>query len=418
MPDGPELAPAKRLIADFYGKIRVLPPEKNPFVQLFPIEEANAAVGGSGELAGVPVAVKDVISVAGGRMRAGTTFFDQLSHEDAAVVAMLRAQGALIVGTTRTHELALGPTGLNPHDGDGGLRNPWDDSRIGGGSSIGSAVAVATGLTRIGLGTDTGGSVRAPAALCGIFGFKPSLGLIPTQGVFPLSSTMDHVGILGRDLEDIRGGARALLPRTTQVSRSPARIKRLAVLESDVADLAPAVEDCFDGQVRAWEADGLVVERVPFATHEHIMEVTGTILFYEAGRRHAVLLEEHGHDISPLVRSRLEHGRSIPVERYAAALAERSVLISRLGLIFDRSDLIVGPTVPILPPLVSEVEDVRVVSMVVRNTRLGNVTGVPAASVPAWNGQRGIGIQYMAPHGQDWRLLDALHELTAPGMGG
>ncbi|MCI0555570.1 MAG: amidase, partial [Anaerolineae bacterium] len=152
-------------------------------------------------LRGIPIAVKDLFDTTGIRTTAGSKFFaDHIPEADAFVVEKLKQAGAIIIGKTNTHEIALGVTGNNPHYGT--ARNPWDTTRIPGGSSSGSAIAVATGMALGALGTDTGGSIRIPASLCGVVGFKPTYGRVSLRGVFPLSWNLDHAGPLTKTVED------------------------------------------------------------------------------------------------------------------------------------------------------------------------------------------------------------------------
>ena len=154
-----------------------------------------------GELSGIPIAVKDLYETAGVRTTAGSLFFkDYVPEQDAVVVSKLKAAGADIIGKTNTHEIALGVTNINPHYGS--PRNPWDTSRITGGSSGGSAAAVAAGMCMAALGSDTGGSIRIPASLCGVVGLKPTYGRVSLRGVFPLSWNLDHAGPLTRSVKD------------------------------------------------------------------------------------------------------------------------------------------------------------------------------------------------------------------------
>jgi len=154
-----------------------------------------------GALAGIPIAVKDLYDTQGIRTTAGTPFFDDhVPTQDAVVVKKMKDAGALILGKTNTHEVALGVTNVNPHYG--ACRNPWDTARISGGSSGGSAAAVAAGMCLAALGTDTGGSIRIPASLCGVVGLKPTYGRSSLHGVFPLSWNLDHAGPLARSVRD------------------------------------------------------------------------------------------------------------------------------------------------------------------------------------------------------------------------
>ena len=172
-----------------------LQPEANYSSELtMPQALANA-------LRGIPIAVKDLFDTAGVRTTAGSKFFaDNVPQADAFVVEKLKQAGAFIIGKTNTHEIALGVTGVNPHYG--AARNPWDPSRITGGSSSGSAVAVATGMALGALGTDTGGSIRIPASLCGVVGLKPTYGRVSTRGALPLSWNLDHVGPITSCVKD------------------------------------------------------------------------------------------------------------------------------------------------------------------------------------------------------------------------
>src|SRR5215204_1395082 len=170
------------------------PANPQPAEQTIPFVLANA-------LRGIPIAVKDLFDTAGVRTTAGSKFFaDNIPTSDAFVIEKIKEAGALILGKTNTHEIALGVTGNNPHYGT--ACNPWDTTRIPGGSSSGSAIAVSTGMALGALGTDTGGSIRIPAALCGVVGFKPTFGRVSLRGVFPLSWNLDHVGPLAKCVRD------------------------------------------------------------------------------------------------------------------------------------------------------------------------------------------------------------------------
>src|SRR5690349_1066128 len=190
-----------------YEQIERLNPRLNAFITVIDLQDALRAqlpgdnTSSSNALRGIPIAVKDLFDTAGIRTTIGSKFFaENIPLEDAFVVEKLKQAGALIVGKTNTHEIALGITGNNPHYGT--ARNPWDTSRIPGGSSSGSAIAVATGMALGALGTDTGGSIRIPASLCGIVGFKPTFGRVSLRGVFPLSWNLDHVGPLTKSVKD------------------------------------------------------------------------------------------------------------------------------------------------------------------------------------------------------------------------
>src|SRR5215213_7044426 len=190
-----------------FHQIERLNPTLNAFITVIDIEEAINAqspannTSSSNALRGIPIAIKDLFETAGVRTTVGSKFFaDHIPEQDAFVVDKLKQAGAIVMGKTNTHEIALGITGNNPHYGT--ARNPWDITRISGGSSSGSAIAVSTGMALGALGTDTGGSIRIPASLCGIVGFKPTYGRVSLRGVFPLSWNLDHVGPLTKTVED------------------------------------------------------------------------------------------------------------------------------------------------------------------------------------------------------------------------
>ncbi|HEY3474513.1 MAG TPA: amidase, partial [Anaerolineales bacterium] len=198
---------ARELAEACFSQIERLNPTLNAFITVLDKEKAIHAQRStdgnfaSKSLQGIPIALKDLFDTAGIRTTAGSKFFaEHIPDQDAFVVQRLKEAGAIFVGKTNTHEIALGVTGNNPHFGP--ARNPWNLERIPGGSSSGSAVAVATGMALGALGTDTGGSIRIPASLCGVVGLKPTFGRVSLRGVFPLSWNLDHVGPLARSVRD------------------------------------------------------------------------------------------------------------------------------------------------------------------------------------------------------------------------
>ncbi len=190
------------LIRACYRQIERLNPTINAFITVIPPEtRPRTGPPSNGALRDIPIAIKDLYETAGVRTTAGSLFFqDYIPEEDAVAVSKLKAAGAEIIGKTGTHEVALGVTSINPHYGS--PRNPWDTARITGGSSGGSAAAVAAGMCMAALGSDTGGSIRIPASLCGVVGLKPTYGRISLRGVFPLSWNLDTAGPLTRSVKD------------------------------------------------------------------------------------------------------------------------------------------------------------------------------------------------------------------------
>jgi len=358
-----------------------------------------------GLLHGVPFAVKDIMAVAGTHMRAGSAAYNDLSTRDAAVVQSLREGGGVLVGRTRLHEIAFGATGVNAVDG--GARNPWDSVRIPGGSSSGSAVAVAAGICPVALGTDTGGSCRIPAAFCGVVGYKPTYGLVPIEGIMPLSPTLDHVGILALSVDDVR----TLLAAVTRGGLPAGDIalpRRIGLVRESLAGADAIVHAELERALRIIARDGTAIIEVELAASaDSVAEVAARIMFYEAYRVHESRLRATPERFGADVRARLEEGAGTTSENYAAALNERHELQVRAAGLFSEVDMLVSPTVPIVPPRLEEVTSPPVRSPLARNTRLHNVLGVPAINLPIPGTSLPVGLQIAAPFDADARLLGA-----------
>jgi Asp-tRNA(Asn)/Glu-tRNA(Gln) amidotransferase A subunit family amidase len=320
---------------------------------------------------------------------------------DAACVAMLRDAGAVIVGKTGTQEFAFGGTGDVSVNGP--VRNPHDRTRMSGGSSSGSAVAVASGVVPLALGTDTGGSVRIPAAFCGIAGFKPAHGAIPADGVFPLSRSLDHVGVLAATAADCRIAYRAL---TGPGSAGGAPGGRVAWIEPPAAD--PEVRRA----VRALFPDA-VPERIDFAG---LREVFIAIEFSEAAEVHAERLAEAPELYQPATRGRLEEAALMPGWRLVRALRDRDRYTREIAGLLDRYDLLAMPTMPITAPEIgaTEVEFGPLTALMVSLTSPWNVLGRPAISVPAGTvGGLPVGAQLVTRRGAEALLFDAAERIEA-----
>ncbi|TDD90804.1 amidase [Actinomadura rubrisoli] len=381
-------------------------PSLNAFVTLDPegaaaaarqADEELASGGDRGPLHGVPVAVKDIIDVAGLPTGMGSAHFaGNVAKEDAGCVTRLRAAGAVIVGKTGTHEFAYGGSGDVSVDGP--CRNPRDPERISGGSSSGSAVAVAAGMVPLALGTDTGGSVRIPAAFCGIAGFKPHYGAIPTDGVFPLSPSLDHVGVLAATAADCRTAYRAL------------------------ADL-PHREDAPPGGGPAWivpfETDTDVERTVralfPDAPSERVdlrglRRVFVGIQDSEAYDIHAERVAEAPELYQPATLARLERAARTSGWHYVRAVRERERYAREVAALLDRYDLLVLPTVPITAPLIGATDGPMgpLQPSLVSLTCAWNILGLPALSVPAGT-VRGlpVGVQLVTRRGAEDLLFAA-----------
>jgi len=347
----------------------------------------------AGRLDGVRLAVKDLVAVAGSPLRAGTRARADAPPEprDAAIVARLRAAGAEVSGIVGLHEIAFGVSGIN--DQVGFPPNPHDPTRIPGGSSSGSAVAVADGSCDLAIGTDTGGSIRIPAALCGVVGFKPTYGRYPTDGVLALSTTLDHVGLLGPTVAAVTAGHHAL---TGDHSRS-ATPGRLGVDRTALAVADTPIAAAVDRVLAALSDAGWELVDVTWPGRERVQEATTAIMFAEAAALHRALWEDHPDELGADVLARLRLGADVTAEAHRAALTEAEALRSEVAVVLDGVDAVVGPTVPVLAPTIDAARaEPTLPAVLVSNTRLANVVGTPAASVPVPSGTLPVGLQVLA----------------------
>jgi aspartyl-tRNA(Asn)/glutamyl-tRNA(Gln) amidotransferase subunit A len=368
-----------------------------------------------GPLHGVPLSIKDLMDVRGtettaaSRVRVGA-----LAREDAPCVAHLRAAGAVFIGKTNLHEYALGTT-----SGDsafGAVRNPLDTTRSPGGSSGGSAVSVATGMALATVGTDTGGSIRIPAACCGIVGLKPSIGEVSTDGVVPLSSTFDHVGPLATSVADAWTMFRALTGDLTPQplpAAAPSAV-RLAVPRPYFCDLLDDdVRARFEEALSAFRGAGMRISEIAIPHTETIANVYIHISLKEAAAFHAPTLDTVPERYTAPVRQRLEMGRGIQQEAYMLALGAREQLRRDVDAALAGCDALVLPTLPIPAPKIGA-EMVQVGpaqqplrSMMLRLTQLFNITGHPAISIPSGLTRDGMpcGLQLVGPLAQTGKLV-------------
>jgi Asp-tRNA(Asn)/Glu-tRNA(Gln) amidotransferase A subunit family amidase len=388
--------------------------EGSPWVWLRPEAIEEAAPGGrpNGPLADVVVAVKDLVAVAGLPLGAGTAARAGAPPEpaDAPVVTALRQSGAVVAGTVALHELAFGVTGVN--DSVGFPANPEDPERIPGGSSSGSAVAVATGECDMAVGTDTGGSVRIPAALCGVVGFKPGRNRYPLDGVLPLAPTLDRVGLLARTVADI-AVAHRMITGDRVATRMPLR---LGVDMAALNGAEPAVQAVLEPALLALTSQGVKLHEIRWPVSAEVLEVSTTILFAEAASVHHRLLDG-GAPLGVDVAARLATGAAIDPADHEQALIRRRELAELVRETLSTVDAVVGPTVPVTAPTLDFARAVDTLpGQLVANTRLANVCEIPALSLPIVTDGLPVGLQVMA--GSDATTLGvaaALSPLIGPG---
>jgi aspartyl-tRNA(Asn)/glutamyl-tRNA(Gln) amidotransferase subunit A len=429
------------LVEQVLAAVQATQPAINAFVTVDADGARKAAAVARDELArgldrgllhGVPVAVKDIVDTAGLATTMGSRHFaGHVPVRDAEVVARLRAAGAVVVGKTTTHEFAYGPTG--DRSANGACANPRDPRRMAGGSSAGSAAAVAAGLVPLAVGTDTGGSVRIPAALCGVVGMRPSYGRIPTGGVFPLSWSLDTVGVLAGSVADAAAGWNVLTggaaPAASAAAMSAAAASAATVAAPDPAALriglpagpwferlAEAVRDGLAGLVERLAGQGAQVVPVPVPDAEELGHLYRTVQSVEAVSIHHDRLARAPELFDPEVLDRLRTAAQTPAWHYACSLRRLTELRAAAARRLAGLDLLVLPAVPVLaPPLGVRDTDIGGGWTSPRDALLAHnvpwsVLGLPALSVPVAGfspGELPVGAQLVGPPGGDEELLAA-----------
>ena len=378
-----------------------------------------------GPLHGVPVALKDIFGVAGVRMTAGSKILaENAASEDAEATARLKAAGAVILGKLNLHEFAFGATGVNPHYGP--ARNPWDLERITGGSSSGSGASVASGECPAALGTDTGGSIRIPASLCGIVGLKPTYGRVSKRGVLPLSWSLDHVGPMTRTVEDAgiilqaiagRDDADAStrdepLPEYNQTVRVGVQGLRIGVPKQFFFENVDAeVESAVRSALSLLEAMGAVIIEVDAPLISEIPGGVTAIMLPEALAYHQKWMTERPDDYGDDVRYRLELGATFLAVHYVQAQRRREMAVAAWRAeVFSKVEMIATPTTPITARPIEE-GDLQVTFNLIRFTNPLNFLGVPAISVPCGFTGEGlpVGLQLAGRWWDEATVLRAAH---------
>jgi aspartyl-tRNA(Asn)/glutamyl-tRNA(Gln) amidotransferase subunit A len=390
-----------------------------------------------GPLHGIPTAVKDNVYIAGRRTTMGSKIHGEfVPQDDAGVVTRLAGAGAVVVGKTNMHEYALGGTTDNPHWGT--CRNPWDLDKIPGGSSGGSAVAIATGMAAAALGTDTSGSIRIPAAVCGIVGLKPTYGRVSRFGVFPEAWTLDHVGPMTRTVRDaalvldaISGhdprdpGSLDIGPTRFAASLRD-RCEGLVVgVEEDFffTGIDDAVAESVRSALRALERLGARVQTVSVPRLRHTEYALTVIDTAETSTVHHANLRDRPGDYGDDVRLLLECGELPSAVDYLEAQQVRRVLRRDVAETFEQVDVLVGPTLASRTQTIGETfalvngEPVVAIDSMIRLVGPASLLGLPCLSVPCGlAGGLPVGMQIIGPASGEQRVLDVGHafELTRP----
>jgi len=360
-------------------------------------------------LHGVPVVLKDAIDVAGLPTRGGSQLVDKRPETGATVVRRLQAAGLVIVGKACQQELAFG--GWGTHALEGTPRNPWDANthRVPGGSSSGCAVAVAAGLAPLAVGTDTGGSVRIPASMCGLTGFRPGADALPLDGVMPLCAGLDAVGPIACTVADA-AALYQVMAGAAVIGADAAPLEGLRLGRWDDAtlgDLQPAVADAYQAALaRLQEQGALLSTPEPIATCEEFKQRAGVLLGYRAWRAYGKLVSAAPDLMDPAVLERFRAGAAVSESDYQAVLRRQAADRLAVTALFDEVDAIVLPTTPIEAAALAEVDESG--TPLAGYTRWVNYLDLCAVAVPAGLSPNGLplSIQFVMPAGSEQRALE------------
>lgn len=421
-------------------RIEATEPVLNSFITVLP-EQARASAQRAeqeisrgnyrGPLHGIPVGLKDLFETAGIRTTSGTRIYDNyVPTGDCTVAAKFSQAGAILIGKLNMHPLAFGPTGEN---GDyGHMHNPWNPERITGGSSGGSGSAAASGQCPITMGSDTGGSVRIPAALCGIVGLKPTYGRVSRAGLTPLSWCLDHPGPMVRTVEDAaltmnviagrdpRDPATADIPVPdyTEALSDDIRGLRIGVVkEYFETEIDPGVADLVQRAISELGELGAEIVEVSLPLYQYAQPISNVILSAEATAAHRDILLSDGDNLYPQVRDRLEEGLFITAAEYLRAQQARQVFCAQVAELLKDVDLLAGPVEPVTAPEILERridvtgESLPAVPLLTKYTRVYNITGSPAISVPCGFADDGlpVGLHLAGRNFDEARVLRAAY---------
>jgi aspartyl-tRNA(Asn)/glutamyl-tRNA(Gln) amidotransferase subunit A len=352
-----------------------------------------------GPLDGIPFSVKDNIYVNGLKCTAGSKILEQFyPMRDASCVDVLRKAGAIVLGTTNMNEFASGITGVNPIYGSS--RNPWNKEHISGGSSGGSCVSVSAGMVAFSIGTDTGGSIRVPASFCGVAGLKPTYGKISSEGVIALAPSLDHIGIITRNVIDTStifkiitnlnrdDGVKIYNYRGSTIRKTMSNRKKIVIGCPDnyfLNDLNPRILKCFERFIETITSLGYRVKNISLNATEKIERAWTTIRLAEASEQHAKF-QRKSSEYSDEVATMLKMGKKIPAVRYIQSCKFRSEMIKICDKIFSTIQIMITPTTPITAPSFAAIEDpkksLEIRQLLLRNVIPFNLIGFPALNIP------------------------------------
>ncbi len=377
-------------------------------------------------LAGLPVSIKNLCDVAGETTLAGSTALDDAppAKHDAPVVTRLRAAGAVVVGSTNMSEFAFSGVGANPHYGTPG--NPADRKRVPGGSSSGAAVSVGDQMAVAALGTDTGGSVRIPSAVCGLVGFKPTARRVPIDGVVPLSTSLNSIGPLANSVEccaivdAVFAGEPIAVPEAVPLAGLRLGVPKQFVMD----DLDPVVAKAFERACKALSAKGVKIEQIELPQLNELasVNVKGGFAASEAYAWHQKLIARRGNVYDPFVHPRIMRGKEMSAADYVDLLHARADLQKRVSAVTSNYDATIMPTCAIVAPTLEEVATpdgfTRKNLLLLRNTAVGNFLDRCGISLPCHAaGELPVGFMLMGEAMADKRVL-AMARSVAPVVRG
>jgi len=417
-----EVSPVE-VVKAHLARVEALEPALNSFIALLPeqaVEEAKLAEREiqagryRGPLHGIPIGLKDLFYVKGVRNTSGSKIFDHfIPDHDSTIALKLKDAGAILLGKLNLHQFAYGPTGENPDYGN--MHNPWDRERIPGGSSGGSASATASGQCTLAMGTDTGGSIRIPSALCGLVGLKPTYGRLSRYGMTVLSWSQDHPGPMTRTVEDCAlvmnavvgydprdpSSANMSIPDFTQSLTENIKGLRVGVPKEPFEDPVDSeVEHFVRSAIELLSKLGATIHEMSWPMYHESKAISSTILTAEATAYHSQLMKRQGSRLDPKVRLRLEAGLLISAVDYIQAQRARRLFYQQSCDLFKNVDLLAGPTVPITACNIGT-EEVQigntllgVIPLLTQHTRPYNLNGFPAITVPCGFSRNGLPVGF------------------------